>query len=124
MRTHDLPLPPPASPKTRTTRASSSTTRPQIQYPADGATFYIDPVLRRTYQTIRLRGTVPDGVTGAHWVVDGTRHAPADAPARWTLTPGTHRLVLRGHRNGRSVESAPVRLRVVSAEDPPARSKR
>jgi penicillin-binding protein 1C len=124
MREHDIPLPPPARPEAQSARASPSSVRPRIQSPGDDATFYIDPVLRRTYQTIRLRGTVPDGVTGAHWVVDGSRHAPADAPARWTLTPGTHRLVLRGHRNGRSVESAPVRLRVVSAENPPARSKR
>ena len=122
MREHDVPRPPPARSGTRA--AAASTARPRIQYPADNATFYVDPVLRRQYQTIRLRGTVPDGVTDAHWVVDGTRHAPADAPAWWTLTPGTHRLVLRGRRDGRPVDSAPVRLRVVATEDPPARSKR
>ncbi len=126
MRKHDHPLPPPGRSelKTRPSASADAQARPRIRYPADDATFYIDPVLRREYQTIPLRGTVPDTLSEAHWVVDGTRHAPADGPARWELAPGTHRLVLRGRHGDHPVESRPVRIHVVSPSSPPSNRSR
>jgi penicillin-binding protein 1C len=118
MRSNDVPLPPPAphTASARQVRTPSVADRLRIQYPADDARFYVDPVLRRNYQKISLRGTVPDGVHDVHWVIDGTRHASGLREVTWQLAPGRHRIQLRGRHNGQVVRSAPVAVRVVAAD--------
>jgi penicillin-binding protein 1C len=119
MRANDLPLPPAA--RATAHRASAQAKgRLRIRYPADGARYFVDPVLRDTYQRIHLRGTAPDGVRDVHWIIDGERHAEGLQDATWRLRPGRHRIVLRGRRNGRIVRSAPVRIRVIAASETPA----
>ena len=112
MRANDVPLPPPAPSASSTAPVAD---RLRIQYPADEARFYVDPVLRREYQTISLRGAVPDAVRDVHWVIDGTRHASGLRDASWQLSPGRHQIQLRGRHDGQTVHSAPVDVRVVTA---------
>ncbi len=127
MREHDLPLPPTA-PRTASptpTAAAGSlqvTDRLRIRDPADGALFYVDPVLRDRYQRLSLKGMAPDAFRDVHWVVDGTRHASGAGRAMWQLQPGTHRIELRARHEGQAVRSPAVQIRVVAATSPPNRS--
>ena len=54
----------------------------QIANPPDGATYLIDPTLRREFQTLRLRAVSTSRVA---WYVNDRR-----VGAEWPLTPGTH----------------------------------
>jgi penicillin-binding protein 1C len=54
----------------------------RIANPANGATFLIDPTLRREFQTLRLRASAASRVT---WQVNGQRVAN-----EWPLAPGRH----------------------------------
>jgi penicillin-binding protein 1C len=117
MRAQDMPLPPPAAhtrPDARQVSAQAER-RLRIQYPTDGARYFVDPVLRDTYQRIHLRGTAPDAVRNVHWTVNGERHAEGLQNATWRLRPGHHRIVLRGRHDGQTVRSVPVRIRVVAS---------
>ncbi len=116
MQRHDVPLPPPAvhSASAPRPQPASIADRLRIQYPADGARFYVDPVLRRTYQKISLRGSAPDALRDVHWVIDGRRHASRVRDVTWRLAPGHHRIQLRGRHDGQIVRSAPVDVRVVA----------
>jgi penicillin-binding protein 1C len=64
----------------------------RVTNPTTGATYLIDPTLRSTYQTLRLRAT-----TKVTWRVDGKRVA-----AEWPLQPGQHTIAAiddRGRRD-------------------------
>jgi penicillin-binding protein 1C len=118
MREHNIPLPPEASHSAVTRTASDTeaaiTDRLQIQYPDDGTTYRLDPVLRADHQQIHLRGTAASGLRDVHWTIDGSRLDADYRDARWRLRPGTHTLTLRAVRpDGQPVHSRPVRVRVV-----------
>ncbi len=78
----------------------------RIASPPDGATYLIDPTLRREFQSLSLRAVlaVPGPV---EWIVDrrslGT--SAADKSIEWPLAPGRHTFVARD-TNGRSAESS------------------
>ena len=54
----------------------------RIANPPDGATYLIDPTLRREFQTLRLRASA---TTRVSWQVNGRAVAP-----EWPLEPGRH----------------------------------
>lgn len=89
-------------------RAAVSSTRLAIVSPPDGATYLIDPTLRREFQTLRLRATSTSGGP-IEWRVSGhlVGSAPADAGLEWPLAPGTHRIEARDPR-GRTSEAVVV----------------
>jgi penicillin-binding protein 1C len=55
--------------------------RMQIMNPPNGATYMIDPTLRREFQTLRLRASAP-----VAWQIDGVPHPSSE----WPLRPGSH----------------------------------
>ena len=117
MRERGLPLPPQATHAEAATRAdtldAAFTDRLQIQYPDDGTTYRLDPVLRTDYQQIHLRGTPDDTLHDVHWRVDGTRLDVDYRTATWRLQPGAHTLTLHAvQADGQPVQSRPVRIRV------------
>lgn len=67
-----------------------------IASPPDGATYLIDPTLRREFQTLSMKAaTAAAGKVG--WTVDG-RPAGSTSPGEgleWPLTPGKHRIEAR-----------------------------
>lgn len=68
----------------------------QIASPPDGATYLIDPTLRREFQALTLRAVVrPRGVV--EWSVDGRVLAARDSDeaVSWPLAPGPHRITAR-----------------------------
>ncbi len=77
----------------------------RISNPPDGATYLIDPTLRKEFQSLTLRAarSVPGPV---EWIVDG--HALATVPSEqatpWPLVPGRHTFVARD-ADGRLAES-------------------
>ncbi|NBB72243.1 MAG: penicillin-binding protein 1C [Bacteroidetes bacterium] len=118
MREHNIPLPPeashPAVTRPTSNTAAAITDRLQVQYPDDGTTYRLDPVLRATHQQIHLRGTAASELRDVHWTVDGTRLDADYRDAAWRLRPGPHTLTLHALRpDGQPVQSRPVRIRVV-----------
>jgi penicillin-binding protein 1C len=78
-------------------RASSSrATALAIVSPPDGATYLIDPTLRRDFQTLPLRAATDTRGT-IEWSVAGKVVGSADANKAldWSLIPGEHRIVAR-----------------------------
>ena len=80
----------------------------EIVNPPAGATYLIDPTLRREFQTLPLRvvaatpGTIEWQVAGR--VVGSTS---SEAALMWPLTPGVHKITARDER-GRMAESSVV----------------
>jgi penicillin-binding protein 1C len=79
----------------------------RITSPPDGATYLIDPTLRREYQALPLRAAAARG--RIDWSVAGQAvgSADADATVHWTLAPGHHRIVARDAR-GRTAETTVI----------------
>jgi penicillin-binding protein 1C len=67
-----------------------------IVNPPTGATYLIDPTLRREFQTLPLRATTrrPGQI---QWLVNGVAFgaSQSDAPVMWPLAPGTHTITAR-----------------------------
>jgi hypothetical protein len=73
--------------------------------PPDGATYSIDPTLRREFQTLPLRVTAAKpGLI--EWFVNGVPagSSTSDTAVPWPLTPGVHRVMARD-ATGRTVQS-------------------
>ena len=80
----------------------------RIASPPDGATYSIDPTLRREFQSLPLRAVMPSPGR-VEWSVDrrslGT--STTDGNIEWPLSPGRHTFVARD-ADGRSAESTVV----------------
>jgi membrane carboxypeptidase/penicillin-binding protein PbpC len=80
-----------------TSGASTSISKPlTIVNPPEGATYLVDPTLRREFQTLPLR--VVASVAGEiEWSVDGRvlGRSLSDAPFHWPLAVGSHRVTAR-----------------------------
>ena len=76
-----------------------------IASPPSGATYLIDPTLRREFQTVPLRVT-SDRPVEVTWSIDGRQlgRATSETSLEWSLVPGTHRISVRDSR-GRSSEA-------------------
>ncbi len=76
-----------------------------IVSPPDGATYLIDPTLRREFQTLPLRA-VAAGASRIEWKVGGrvVGTQSANAVVEWPLAPGTHRIEALDER-GRSARA-------------------
>jgi penicillin-binding protein 1C len=85
----------------RASVAALRSNRMDIVNPPDGATYSIDPTLRRDFQALALRAVTPEA-GNVEWRVDGVRigTGPSDAPQMWPLAPGRHVITAldeRGH---------------------------
>jgi membrane carboxypeptidase/penicillin-binding protein PbpC len=76
-----------------------------IANPPSGATYSIDPTLRREFQTLALRAVTPESAR-IDWHLDGhvLGSASSEVPLMWPLRPGTHRIVARD-QHGHSAET-------------------
>jgi penicillin-binding protein 1C len=84
---------------------TNSRTALEIANPPSGATFMIDPTLRREFQAIPLRVTA--GRPGPiEWRVNGSPVGSSSSEARlmWPLAPGSHTITARDAQ-GRTAES-------------------
>ena len=80
----------------------------EIVNPPAGATYLIDPTLRREFQTLPLRVVAATPGT-IEWQVAGRAvgSSSSEAALMWPLTPGVHRITARDER-GRVAESSVV----------------
>jgi penicillin-binding protein 1C len=82
-------------------RAAAAAVRAPLEIvnPPSGATYFIDPTLRREFQTLSLR-VVAAAPGSIEWKINertlGT--SPSDAALSWPLAPGTHRISARDER--------------------------
>jgi penicillin-binding protein 1C len=75
-----------------------------IVSPANGATYLIDPTLRREFQTLSLKTIA--GAGPVQWSVNGRAIGTSEQTAvEWSLVPGRHRISARDAR-GRTAESS------------------
>jgi penicillin-binding protein 1C len=67
--------------------------RLRIASPPNGASYLIDPTLRREFQTLQLRALVPDGAA-VDWMVGNERvgSTRGSEALRWPLRPGEHEI--------------------------------
>jgi penicillin-binding protein 1C len=86
-------------------RASSPRGPLEIVNPPTGATYLIDPTLRRDFQTLSFKA-VSDGAGPVIWAVDGRDlgQTARDGAFSWRLAAGAHRIVARDGR-GNSAEA-------------------
>jgi penicillin-binding protein 1C len=82
----------------------------EISSPPSGATYLIDPTLRREFQTLALRVTT-DHLTDIVWSINGRRlgTATSEGALAWPLAPGTHEITARDSRGNSSQASITVR---------------
>jgi penicillin-binding protein 1C len=80
----------------------------EIVNPPSGATYLIDPTLRREFQTLPLRVVASTPGT-IEWLVAGriVGTSSSETALMWPLTPGVHRITARDER-GRVAESSVV----------------
>jgi penicillin-binding protein 1C len=68
----------------------------KIAFPQDNDVFKMDPILRRSFQRIKLKTYVPDetAIDRVEWWVDNTKIGDASSPFSlfWNLKPGLHRI--------------------------------
>jgi len=107
--TDPRPAPTLASHKPSPAPASTPVRGPlEIVNPPAGATYLIDPTLRREFQTLPLRVVAATPGT-IEWQVAGrvVGSSSSEAALMWPLTPGVHRITARDER-GRIAESSVV----------------
>ena len=80
-----------------------------IANPLQGATYLIDPTLRREFQTLPLR--VRGATSDVEWFVDGASvgRSTADHAIDWPLLTGTHRVTVRDDAGRSTVVNITVR---------------
>jgi len=87
--------------------ATTAAAAVRVLSPPDGAVYLIDPMLRREFQTVALRGDA-EGAS-LEWSVDDAVFGTTslDAPLNWPLTSGRHVISVRDPQ-GRSASASIV----------------
>ncbi len=89
-----------------------------INFPADGDIFKIDPVLPREYQSIRLSASVaPDmEVKKIEWWINEELAGISTFPFSfsWQLEPGSYIIKAKVKEGNKNIESYPVKITVLS----------
>jgi penicillin-binding protein 1C len=81
-----------------------------IANPPSGATYLIDPTLRREFQTLPLRATT-ERPTILEWIIDGRSlgRTASDAPLMWPLASGSHTITVRDEHGRSATATVTVR---------------
>jgi penicillin-binding protein 1C len=89
-----------------TPRPAVRTASNRIVSPPDGAVYLIDPTLRSSFQTAKLKANVAGSPRRVEWRVDGSVVASAmsTSEVRWPLRSGRHRVELRDGSRSHAVE--------------------
>jgi penicillin-binding protein 1C len=90
----------------------------EITFPQDGDIFKMDPVLRKTYQSILLKASVNEtpGIRLVEWRVNGRKIGDCRRPysLAWNLSPGSYTIRARALGKDGAMESRPVKILVIS----------
>jgi len=89
-----------------------------VAFPQDGDIFKMDPVLRRNYQSIRLKASVGDpyGTPWIEWWVNDQKIGDCRYPLSlsWNLSPGSYTIRARALLKNGAMDSRPVKILVIS----------
>jgi len=87
----------------------------RILFPMDGDIFKLDPVLRKSFQTIRFKASIPDGFNpnSTEWWLDGQKIGESLEPISWNLEPGTHNLSFKTLTKGTWIHSPLISFTVL-----------
>ncbi len=90
----------------------------RVSFPRNGDVFKIDPVLRKEHQSVRLKANAPQmqGIAKVEWWVNGDRVGESKFPFTffWNLRPGSYTIKAVAVRDGRRLESQPVKVTVLT----------
>jgi penicillin-binding protein 1C len=90
----------------------------EITFPQEGDIFKMDPVLRKTYQSILLKASVNETPEAqlVEWRVNGRKIGDCRCPfsLAWNLSPGSYTIRARAVGKDLSAESRPVKILVIS----------
>ena len=89
-----------------------------IVVPQEGDIFKMDPVLRKSYQSILLKASVPEapGIAIVEWRVNGRKIGDCRYPysLAWNLSPGSYTIRARAVGKAGAMDSRPVKILVIS----------
>jgi penicillin-binding protein 1C len=101
---------PASRPAGRSQRVAAATERLQIASPPNGASYLIDPTLRREFQTLQFRALTTDGAA-VQWTIGNERLGATrgNESLRWPLRPGEHEIVATDARGQRATSRITVK---------------
>jgi penicillin-binding protein 1C len=110
-----IPQPPPsAQPGTADDAATGKTIhRPQLSIvmPGNGEIFKIDPILRPEYQSIKIVGIIPEGISNVHLKLDDEQELLYNPDGVWWgLQRGIHTFHLEGDRHSKKIVSKEIKI--------------
>ncbi len=89
----------------------------RVSFPADGDVFKMDPILRQSYQAIRLKVSIRGmDIERIEWWVNNKRIGDSVFPFSfsWPLRPGFYTIKAKARKGNRELESQPVKIRIIS----------
>ncbi len=105
------------SSESKTVQVDFPTTDLTITYPRNGDVFKIDPILRRSYQTVQLVASAPKDfpVDRLEWWINGKKKSETgtQSPYSWKLQPGLYTIIVLARIENRVIKSRPVFIRVL-----------
>jgi penicillin-binding protein 1C len=88
----------------------------EIAFPQDNDVFKLDPILRRSFQKIKLKTNVPDqtAIDRVEWWIDSQKIGDASFPFSlfWNLDPGLHRIKAVAFEGKKRWKSSSVTIKV------------
>lgn len=104
--------------------SSSERRGPEIVFPQNGDTFFIDPVPRLENQNLKFSASAfqPEvKINYFEWLLNGKKVGQTKAPFLfWNLKPGTYVLEVRAMASEKVLSSRPVRFKVLANFSTPA----
>ena len=105
------------SSESKTVQVGFPTTDLTITFPRNGDMFKIDPILRRSYQTVRFVASVPKEfpIDRLEWWINGKKKSETSTQSSysWKLHPGLYTITVLARSENRVIKSRPVFIRVL-----------
>jgi len=88
----------------------------KISFPLDGDIFKIDPILRKEYQVIYFKASLPGRVKEVEWWLNNRKIGISSYPFSfsWTLKPGFYTIKATVKMGNKRLESQPIQINVLS----------
>jgi penicillin-binding protein 1C len=105
------------SSESKTVQVSFPTTALTITFPRNGDVFKIDPILRRSYQTVLFVASVPKefSIDRLEWWINGKKKSETGTQSSysWKLQPGLYTITVLARSENRAIKSRPISIRVL-----------
>lgn len=89
----------------------------KIAFPFDGDIFKLDPILRRNYQTIRFKVSIPDhfSIDKVEWWVNDDKMGSVTSPFSlvWKIRPGSYTIKAQAYGRNEIVGFSSVKIKII-----------